>query len=270
SVTASTVNLIEATSGQNSTLTISRTGSNAAALTVNLVSSDTTELTVPATVTIPAGQSSVQVTATAVSDNLIDGTQTSVVTVSAPGLTSGTISISVADRTVTTFATSSLTSTTARPVFTWTAISNAATYEIWVNNVTTGQTNVIRQSGITTTSFTSPIDLSIGNYNVWVRGITSSGGLGVWSAPAAWRVRTAASIVNPVQTLTSGNFTVSWGSIPGAVSYEIWVDGLTTATVKYFSNTAVVGTSTNLSGFELGAYGIWVRGRNSAGDVGSW
>jgi uncharacterized delta-60 repeat protein len=55
--------------------TVSRTGDLAASLVVTLISTDTSEATVPASVTIPAGMSSAQFTVTAVDDAILDGSQ---------------------------------------------------------------------------------------------------------------------------------------------------------------------------------------------------
>ncbi|MGE4550277.1 MAG: hypothetical protein AAEJ57_02730, partial [Opitutales bacterium] len=65
----------------DATITRSNTD-NTAALLVNLASSDTTEATVPASVTIPAGVASVVVAVDAVDDPDNDGTQTVVITAS--------------------------------------------------------------------------------------------------------------------------------------------------------------------------------------------
>jgi hypothetical protein len=54
-------------------LTVTRTGTSLAnALLVNLASSDTSEVTLPASVTIPANQSSTTVSISAVDDALFD------------------------------------------------------------------------------------------------------------------------------------------------------------------------------------------------------
>jgi hypothetical protein len=66
-------------------------------LTVNLASTDTTEVTVPASVTILTGQSNTTFTLTIVDDAELDGSQTATVTASAPGYASGNASITVND-----------------------------------------------------------------------------------------------------------------------------------------------------------------------------
>jgi hypothetical protein len=69
-------------------------------LTLNLASDDTSELTVPATVTIPAGQFSATFDATIVNDAATDGAQTAIITASSATFTNATKSVSVADNEV--------------------------------------------------------------------------------------------------------------------------------------------------------------------------
>jgi hypothetical protein len=69
----------------------------AASFTVNLSSSDTTEIQVPATVNLPAGQTSVVFNVTVVDDNLIDGPQLATVTAHVTGWTDGSAAITVLD-----------------------------------------------------------------------------------------------------------------------------------------------------------------------------
>jgi uncharacterized repeat protein (TIGR01451 family) len=66
-------------------------------LVVNLASTDTTELVVPASVTVPAGTNSAYFNFTVVDDSETDGTQSVGVLASAPGFTNGSITITVRD-----------------------------------------------------------------------------------------------------------------------------------------------------------------------------
>ena len=68
-----------------------------------------------------------------------------------------------------------------RPVFTWAAATNAASYEIWVNDVTTTATRVIRDNSITELEYTAVVDLPAGNYRVWLRAFNSGGIASAWS-----------------------------------------------------------------------------------------
>ncbi|MCW5556084.1 MAG: hypothetical protein KIS67_28500 [Verrucomicrobiae bacterium] len=77
--------------------TLTRNAGTNAALLVSLVSSDATELIVPATVTIPVGAFSAQFDAVSVADGETDGNQTVTVTASAAGFTTGAAQITVSD-----------------------------------------------------------------------------------------------------------------------------------------------------------------------------
>ncbi len=84
--------------GETTTATVTRGNTDIAqALTVTLSSSDTTEATVPTSVIIPAGQSSVAFTLTAVDDNLLDGDQSPVISASATGYIPTTKTITIKD-----------------------------------------------------------------------------------------------------------------------------------------------------------------------------
>jgi hypothetical protein len=69
----------------------------AADLTVNLTSSDITEATVPASVTILQGTTSIPYTINAVNDFIVDGNQAVSITASAPGYLSAVVNLAVAD-----------------------------------------------------------------------------------------------------------------------------------------------------------------------------
>ena len=69
--------------------TVTRDGfDNSQALTVFLSSSDTTEVSVPSSVVIPAGQTSANFSINAVDDSTVDGTQSAIITATAtaPGV----------------------------------------------------------------------------------------------------------------------------------------------------------------------------------------
>ena len=88
----------EAAGAAAGTGTVTRSGGDLPGpLTVTLTSSDTSEATVPATVTIPADQDSVTFPITAVDDALLDGTQTVTITASAHGCLSGAQTLAVTD-----------------------------------------------------------------------------------------------------------------------------------------------------------------------------
>jgi uncharacterized protein YkwD len=269
-VSSSVVTINESGAVSSTMLTVTRNGDTSFPLTVILSSSDTTELTVPASVIIPAGNTSATFLASAVEDTVIDGRQTARVTVSAGGYTAGNVSINVNDWTAPQLPTGPQVTPDVRPTFTWTTVSNAATYEIWINNVTTGQAKIVNQTGIVGNSFASPVDLGIGTYYVWVRGFTSTGLASIWSPQAVLRTRPVPTVLDPGRTERSGSFAIEWNPVAGAASYDVWVDSLTTRTSQYLRNTNVSGNSLAVNDFEIGRYLVWVRARNSRGDLTPW
>lgn len=66
------------------------------------------------------------------------------------------------------------------PTFTWQPVTNAVAYEMQVNNQTTNTANVIRETGLISTSFTPATALTASDYRVWVRAISSTS-TGPWS-----------------------------------------------------------------------------------------
>jgi len=254
-----TVAMTETGTAATMQFTVTRVGSLTGALTINLNSSDTSELSVPASVLIPDGQSSVNFTVTAVDDALIDGTQTALVQASAVGAVAVNRSITVADTTAPTFTVFDIVTTTLRPTFSWIGISNAASYEILVVQITTASSVFHRQAGITSTSYTMPIDLPLGTFYIRLRAITSARIFSPWGPIQMIRSRPLTTVEGPGRTETSGTFTIRWAAIPGATSYDIVVDRLTSQTRGFLRNGAVPTNSLVVSDFPIGQYQVRVR-----------
>ncbi|WZI66393.1 MAG: ExeM/NucH family extracellular endonuclease [Gloeotrichia echinulata IR180] len=87
----------EAAGTSVATGTVTRTGSTTSDLIVTLVSNDTSEATVPTTVTIAAGQTSATFAVTAIDDAVVDGSQNVTITASATGFSNSTASVTVTD-----------------------------------------------------------------------------------------------------------------------------------------------------------------------------
>lgn len=264
------VTLTEAGPTSSVQFTVTRNGNTSGALTVNLTSSDTTEITVPATVVIPDGQSSANFTVSAVNDGLIDGAQNAVVQASADGAVSVSRGVRVNESTTPTFATASVTTTSSRPTFSWNSIPNAATYEILVTRAITGAPIVIQQAGLTTPSFQMPSDLPIGDYNVRVRGRTAAGLNSILSEKLLCRSRPITTIEGSGRTETTGTFTIQWGTIPGATRYDVIIDRMTSQTPGYFRDTAVPSNSLTVNDLPIGRYQIRVRGQAASGHLTGW
>ncbi len=139
--------LAAATVGEGGTTagTIQRLNSSTTeALTVTLLSSDTSEVTVPATVTIPSGQTSITFDVSGIDDAIADGTQEVTLTASATGFTNKTASVDVTDNDGPAALTVNITQSTISE----TAGSKATTATVRRNTATTGALTVTLSSDL--------------------------------------------------------------------------------------------------------------------------
>jgi hypothetical protein len=156
---------------------------------------------------------------------------------------------------------------TSRPTITWSPVLGAETYRVWVSNLSTGQSPVILQEGLTTTSFTPNSALPIGVYRVWVA--AWSGGISAgWSSPVDIQIAPAPIQSNLTPTMLGEKF--SWTSVPGATSYEFQLKNLKTNELTL--NISVQGTSlTQIPVLFSGtSYRWWVRARSAQGVFSLW
>lgn len=174
------------------------------------------------------------------------------------------------------FITASSTIQNRQPEISWQPLSGAAKYDIWINNMTTGQAQVIRDVNVSGTSFIPAAPLDYGTYHIWVRGVNAAG------LPGPWPGRLQLIIVPPPVsgavefTTNSGTTTdqtprISWSSVPGADHYDIWIDNVTTGQQQVIRDVNVSGTSFTVSApLSYGTWHIWARGINAIGASGPW
>src|SRR5205807_1273763 len=67
------------------------------------------------------------------------------------------------------------------PTFSWSAVTGAALYDLWVDGLSPFQSQIIRQQNIAINSFTQGAALAKGSYRFWVRAINANGNAGNWS-----------------------------------------------------------------------------------------
>lgn len=157
--------------------------------------------------------------------------------------------------------------TVSRPEISWAPVLGAQSYKIWIGNLSTGQSPLILQSGLTTTSFTPPSALPLGTYRVWVAAV-SGNVTGSWSLPVDFIPGPPPATTQIAPTF--GTEVLAWSSVPGAVAYEVQLRDLRSgATVV---STTVSGTSFTpgealLSGVK---HRWWVRGKNAQNVFSAW
>lgn len=141
------------------------------------------------------------------------------------------------------------------PQFSWSSISGAATYHLFV----TGPGGVlINEPSLTGTSYTPTTDLPTGDFRWWIKPSTASGQGGAWSPVERFSTGGRTTVVSHSGTTTESIPELSWGAVPGAQSYEIYVskDGEPGA---LYRQAGLTGTSYPSQALADGDYKVWIR-----------
>ncbi len=215
-----------------------------------------------------------------VDDTIIDGTKNATITVAVNATSSAatyatvpaaTIQATNTDNDLTIPVVTGLgTTALQRPEFSWTADPGAAGYEVWINNVTTGQAG-FAQANVTTNRFVPTSDLGIGQFNIWVRSTRTDGIKGAWSTGVGFRINSAVTMTSVPANSAVANPELTWAPLAGSVRYEVLIANLTTGQSAFIRETNVTTTtwrpSTNMP---MGSYRVWVRGIDAKGVVAGW
>ena len=155
-------------------------------------------------------------------------------------------------------------------VISWTALPGAAKYDLWVNNLTTGQSQVVRETALTTTSYSFPANLRLGKYVFWVRGIDAGNTAAEWSLAKQFTAAPRTITTSP-STPGFNNLPVfQWQALAGATKFEIYVQNRTTNAVVLTQTNITATSFTPSSAFPTGDYRWWARGSSNSGIVGGW
>src|SRR5262249_19593010 len=139
------------------------------------------------------------------------------------------------DFTVTTLAAPTLVGpagavTNAAPTFVWNATAGADHYEIWVDDLSTGQSAVLRKQDAGAAGWAPATPLSAGDhYRWWVRAVDSTNSnYSAWSSPLDFVVSflAAPTLIGPTGSVSVVSPTFAWTPVPGADHYEIWINDL--------------------------------------------
>jgi predicted phage tail protein len=154
----------------------------------------------------------------------------------------------------------------------WDDGQSAATYELWANNLTTGQSAVIHVFDINSPTFSLQDHQHAGRYRAWVRGANAFGN-GPWSQPVEYVIGSNTTPPETPQVLSPSGGTVdhamtfTWTNTARAESYEIWLNSLTTGQSRVVHQRDLTTPSlTTAEPLAAGRYRVWVRAFNTAGN----
>ncbi|MDA1014410.1 MAG: hypothetical protein O3A00_08165 [Planctomycetota bacterium] len=165
------------------------------------------------------------------------------------------------------------------PNFSWTAVANAAYYELWINKIDSQgglvQARFYRLLPITTTSWEATFNFGIGHFRAWVYGWNEGNQRGISSARYDFEIATATPttpvIIRPTAGVVNTNSpTLEWTAVANADRYQVYMRFLSTAQVV-LNNQNIRGTTYVPDfGLPIGTYQFWVRAINLAGQYGGW
>jgi len=156
---------------------------------------------------------------------------------------------------------------TALPTITWNAALGAESYKIWISNLSTKQSPVIHQTGLTQTSFTPSAALPIGVYRVWIAAVSANTTAG-WSAPVDFQI--APAPVPQPMTPTFARNTFSWSSVVGATSYEVQLRNLKTGETVFTQSTSGTSLTSSVALLSGVQYRWWVRAKSAQNVYSLW
>lgn len=157
---------------------------------------------------------------------------------------------------------------TGRPTVAWQALSGAAAYDVWLNNLTTRQSEFVRAQ-VRGTSWTPSTDLPLGRYRVWVRGIGAVG-VAQWSTLMDFDVQTPATLTSPVLPIFNRRPSFTWTSVPGALSYDVYVKSMNSGGVVHYPRGISATTWTPPVNLADGPYRWWVQAVGTNGFRSAW
>ncbi|MEP3481576.1 MAG: GEVED domain-containing protein [Fuerstiella sp.] len=163
------------------------------------------------------------------------------------------------------------------PLFTWPADASADFFELEVNDVTNGQSQIILQSRLFDNSYRPESALTAGRYT-WRHRPFSSGSFGAYSALQTFDIfETAATpfITDPFFTAGDSGVaslpTFAWSPYVDAARYEFWLNDVTNGVDRLIFLDDISGTSyTPERAFDAGQYQVFVRAIDSTGAASPW
>ncbi|MFM7059414.1 MAG: hypothetical protein ACKO2P_21080 [Planctomycetota bacterium] len=162
------------------------------------------------------------------------------------------------------------------PNFVWRGVAEYVRYDLWVDNLTTGQKQVLRLQDLTGTSYQTVLPFENGSFRAWLRGFDKDNNVSQWSASADFSISVgvgdAPTLIGP-SGVTTSRPTFRWTGGTRVVTYEILVKDISQASQPIVINQRGLQSGTLVSPITLTAgrtYRWWVRGLDAGGNGLPW
>lgn len=156
------------------------------------------------------------------------------------------------------------------PEISWKPLPGAARYDLWIDDVSGKRPQVVRETRLTTTSWTSSLPLPISRYRIWVRGIDASGTIAAWSQLKDLQVAPAPERISPMYSTFDNQPDFIWKPVPGAAAYSLMIAESDTGR-KVLQQDGITATHWKCTqALPDGYYRWWVMATSAAGFRADW
>lgn len=172
--------------------------------------------------------------------------------------------------------------TTNLPRFEWSGVPEFVSYEIWVNNLDSGQSRVLNIADIPDTFYQTTEPLENANFRWWVRGVDADGNWSQWGDPTDFGINSSIGNapvgISPDSATTDNTPNFVWEGLANVTEYELLIKNLSRSGQPEVFRQVVTPTGGffgNLN-YQLqqnlipATYRWWVRGVNADGTPGPW
>jgi hypothetical protein len=162
------------------------------------------------------------------------------------------------------------------PNFVWRGVTQYVRYDLWVDNLTTGQKQVIRIQDLVGTSYQTVLPLENGTFRAWLRAFDKDNNASQWSGNADFTINVgvgdAPTLLGP-SGASGTRPTFRWTAGTRAVTYEILVKDMSQPSQPIVLNQRGIQGTTFQPAANLVAgktYRWWVRGLDAGGNGLPW